>query len=700
MLKELYIRYTREENTMISLFNSKSKKNPQKPVEGKQKRKSLITIKNKLIVSFALILTAPTLVLAWSSYEMAKNKMDQRIIQGANENVRLLNEIFSEFISGKEQEVELLSQTIVASEIQSAAGSNLGMNPATRAQLDAYNQVHPEVEQVNVGTDKGVFMTAPKQMKIPVDYDPRQRPWYQEAMENKGTTIITSPYVSKSTGELVVTIARTTKDGHGVAAVNVNVKKLADVAKSVKIGNEGYVYILDKNYKFVLHPTKEAGSDAPKNIQNDNLYKSEHGYFEYLHEGKDLKKMAFVTNRETGWKIAGTMYSSEVDVEASAILDKTLLVLISSLVIGGVVVAVIIRSIVNPLRQMTKAADKISKGDLSEQINFRRADELGVLAESFNGMATSLREVLGKVNDNASQLSASAEELSASAEQSAESSEQVAQSIQEVAVGAERQLGSVEETARAMESVSTQVKQIAENAEWVTQSVAQASHKAQEGNVSIQRAIDQMNSVNGKVVQLAGAVKGLGERSTEIGNIIEVITSISTQTNLLALNAAIEAARAGEHGRGFAVVAEEVRKLAEQSNASAQQITQLIASIQEETQTTVVTMDDVTDEVKNGIQVVNTAGVSFEEILASIEASAVQIKEVSATTHQIAQQAQKVTSHMESVAAISEQSASGVQNVAAVTEEQLASMQEISASAASLTKMAEDLQVIIGAFKV
>ena len=685
---------------MLLRFGSKNLAHKPRHENDSGARKTFFTIKNKLIGSFILVLTIPILSLAWSSYETAKSKVDEKIIQGTSENVRLLNEIFSEFLQGKQQEVDYLSRIIDTGSIEVVTGSNVGESPAALKQLNAYKQVHPEVEQVFVGTEKGVYIKAPSELKNPPDYDPRTREWYTEAMKNKGNVIITSPYISNSSKKLVVTVAKANQDGGGVSAIDVNVNQLAELAKSVKIGTDGYVYILDKNYKFVFHPTKEIGTTAPKNIQNDNLYKGESGYFEYLHEGKDLKKMVYATNKETGWKIAGTMYSSEVDEEASSILYNTLLVLCIAFVLGGGLVYVIIRSIAKPLQLLTRSANKISNGDLTEYVNLNRNDELGVLANSFNEMAASLRDVLTKLNDHASHLSASAEELSASAEQSTQSSEQVAETIQEVAAGADRQLGDVEKATQAIENMAVQVSGIALRADSVTESVGQASDKALEGNELIVQVMEQMQAVNEKVAVLAEAIKGLGERSEEIGEIIEAITSISNQTNLLALNAAIEAARAGEHGRGFAVVADEVRKLAEQSNASAQQITQLIGAIQAQTHSTVVTMENVRGEVNNGIQVVNTAGESFGVILKSIEQSADQIAQVAEATKEIAQQAEQVTAHMQSVTSISEHSASGMQNVAAVTEEQLASMQEIAASSVSLTKMAEDMQATIRTFKL
>lgn len=209
-----------------------------------------------------------------------------------------------------------------------------------------------------------------------------------------------------------------------------------------------------------------------------------------------------------------------------------------------------------------------------------------------------------------------------------------------------------------------------------------------------------MNSINQTVTGLANVVKGLGERSKQIGQIIEVITGIAEQTNLLALNAAIEAARAGENGRGFAVVADEVRKLAEQSAQSAQQISMLITAIQQETNEAVQSMEMATKEASNGIVVIHTAGESFVEIKNAIEEVAVQIQEVSASVQQMSAGAEQIVQSMQLVSKIAESAASGTQEVSAATEEQLASMQEISASAVSLSKMAEELQQLIQKFKI
>ncbi|GAA4719560.1 methyl-accepting chemotaxis protein [Brevibacillus fulvus] len=655
------------------------------------------TIKNKLIIAFCLVLLVPSIVISMESYFTAKNKIDQEMIGSAEQNVDLLNDTINQFFAAKKGDVELLSTLIDPTEISVPAGSFAGTNQSISALLEQYRQSHPDVETAFVATSQGAILLSPEGKDVT---DVRTKGWYIAATKDKGKVIITSPSESSATHNLVVTVAKVTEKGDGIVGININLDRVSDISKQVKIGQQGYVYIIDSERKMVVHPTVKPGDLAPKNVQNDNLFKSESGYFEYLFNGTDWKKMFFTTNQETGWKLAGTMYSNEVEQQAAPILRSTLIVLIISFLLGAVLVTYIILSIVRPLKTMTEASQKISEGNLTEQIDLKRKDELGTLAASFNEMAASLRTVLVKVGENAMQLSASAEELLASAEQSSKSSELVAHSVQEVAAGTDNQLTHVEQTNQSMQAMAEQIQEIASNADQVSVSATEATSKSAEGNKSIQQAVSQMNSISNRVGQLGNDVKSLGDRSAQIGNIIDVITDISAQTNLLALNAAIEAARAGEHGRGFAVVADEVRKLAEQSAQSAQQIAQLILGIQEDTNATIETMHSVTQEVNDGRSAVNLAGTLFEQIEQAIERAATQIRQVSAAAQQIASRTQEVAEAMDNVSAISEQSASGIQNVSAVTEEQLASMQEITASASSLSKMAEELQAMLTRFRL
>lgn len=375
-------------------------------------------------------------------------------------------------------------------------------------------------------------------------------------------------------------------------------------------------------------------------------------------------------------------------------------VFLLSIAIEVVIGYIIVRRIANPIKDIQSLMEKAEQGDLTIEGNYKSKDEIGQLTISFNRMLHNLREIMRQVSITSEHVAASSEQLTASAEQSSKASEEIAATIQEVASGADHQVHKISDSSRLIEDMSLNVQQIASNAQSLSTNALEASHKAIEGNEAIQSTIKQMNSINATVTQLSKVIKGLGDRSREIGNIIETITNIASQTNLLALNAAIESARAGEHGRGFAVVADEVRKLAVQSEQSANSISNLIALIQKETQTAVHSMEKTTSEVIEGIGVVNNVQVTFEQIRHSIEDVSQQLLEVSATTQQMAAGSEQVLHAEKELAVIAERAASGTQNVAAAIEEQLASTEEISASAGTLAVMAGELQDQLGKFKV
>jgi methyl-accepting chemotaxis protein len=393
--------------------------------------------------------------------------------------------------------------------------------------------------------------------------------------------------------------------------------------------------------------------------------------------------------------------NQETSLQVASIKYWILMLGLISFVVAFFVAFYIARIISKPVISLSEAVEKIASGDLAlDEIKVKNKDEIGDLAKSFNHMVNNLRELIHQVSSNAEQVAAASEQLSASAEQTSKATELIASTMQDVATGTENQVHSAERTSQTVNEMSIGIQQISSNSQNVSATAIQALDKAGEGNESIQIAVKQMNSINETVTNLSQVISGLGERSKEIEQIIEVITGIASQTNLLALNAAIEAARAGEHGRGFAVVADEVRKLAEQSSDSAQRISQLISAIQTETNKAVQSMEYATKEVLEGIGVVETAGNSFEQIRQSVSEVAGQIQEVSSAVQQMSAGTEQMVHSVKLIREITESTASGTQEVSASTEEQMASMEEISSSSASLSKMAEELQTLISKFKV
>lgn len=475
----------------------------------------------------------------------------------------------------------------------------------------------------------------------------------------------------------------------------------------------------NKELQIKLEKSLLSASEVEKMIQFEEDYEL------YLTELQKVAELAFAGNAELGYtkyqdELKATLestnallgeigdyletYADDLDTSITASVKTSnmivILVILVALVLKVAMGIGIGRMIVRPLKELETLMVEAEQGDLTVEGKYRSKDEIGVLTTYFNSMMARLRELMRQVNDTSEQVAASSEQLTASAEESTKASEEVAHTIQEVAYGAERQVEGTKESQRIVEEMAGSIHLIASNTQEISTNAIETSQKALEGNEAIQSTIQQMGSINSTVSQLSSVVEGLGERSRDIGNIIEEITNIATQTNLLALNAAIESARAGEHGKGFAVVADEVRKLAEQSAGSARTIAQMIALIQEETQVAVQSMQQTTNEVTDGIEVVNKAGESFAQIRTSVDDVANQLQSVSAAAQQISVGVDQVLQSEQALAEIAEEAASGTQNVATSTEEQLASMEEIAASAESLAHLAVDLQEQIEFFKV
>ncbi|MBN6186700.1 methyl-accepting chemotaxis protein [Aneurinibacillus sp. BA2021] len=653
----------------------------------KKKRKS---IKSKLIMAFAVILLLPSLVIGGVSYETAKRKVEEKIVHSAEENVHVLDALITRTIEPGIKDVQFMAATF--------AGAGAQANQADMLEkLAAFQQLHPEIMHTFAGLTTGQMLLMPKG-NLPKGYDPRTRIWYEKAAAQKGGIAITEPYVDAESGSVVVTISALMKDGSGVVGIDLNLQALSDNVKQIKIGREGYAFIVDQTKKLVSHPLQKAGTEVQGDLAT-KMFASANGEFTYQTESTE-KRLFFATNKLTGWKIAGTMDVAEAKGEASPIFWMTFIVLAAALIYGSVRSFFVIRSIVVPLKRINAAAHRISEGDLTERINVHSDDEFGELSRSFDHMADSLSGLIQEVQQKSEQLAASSEQLTASAEQTSQATEQITSVMQEVAVGSERQVSGMEQSVRTIAGMSTGAQEVANHAQSVNHAALQTKEMAEEGNEALQQAVSQMQAIDKTVHELSDIIKGLGSRSKEIGQIIEVITAISTQTNLLALNAAIEAARAGEHGKGFAVVADEVRKLAEQSAQSAGQIAMLIHTIQQETQAAVQSMDQGTKEVAAGIAVVGAAGELFTRIQDSIAEAASEFEAVSSAVEQVSGGTQEIAATMDMIARITDTNSADIQTVFAATEEQMAFMQEISSSSATLSRMADELHEIIRKFSI
>jgi methyl-accepting chemotaxis protein len=391
--------------------------------------------------------------------------------------------------------------------------------------------------------------------------------------------------------------------------------------------------------------------------------------------------------------------TSRSDADAYSNRIKFIVIITSTLmVILGIVFGVILsHRIVMPIHKIT---EDMKSGNLNFAELVTSNDEIGMLTKEFSNMVKKLHEMVMSIKMTADQVATLSQQLTESADQSAQAANQVAIIVTDVANGAEKQLASVDNTRSTVNEMNTSMQQIAGKINHVSDSSKRTAKAADDGVSIVETSINQMSYIDRAVSTSSMVVLKLGERSKEIGQIVDTISGIAGQTNLLALNAAIEAARAGEQGKGFSVVADEVRKLAEQSQLAAKQIAELIGAIQSETNEAVSAMNEGTREVQAGTEIVTAAGQSFKEIVTLVNDVSHQVSEISSTIQQLSNGSQKIVASVEQVEAVTKGTVEQTQAVSAATEEQSASMEEIAASSQNLANMAEQLKEIIRGFKI
>ncbi|WP_318618246.1 methyl-accepting chemotaxis protein [Sporosarcina sp. YIM B06819] len=380
--------------------------------------------------------------------------------------------------------------------------------------------------------------------------------------------------------------------------------------------------------------------------------------------------------------------------------------LIAGLIMVAVIASMIIGrnislSIARPVGAMTVMLKRLATGDFAvEPVSIRNQDELGEMADALNDMVTDLRGIITNARYSASQLAIHAEELSASSEESLAASEMVAGITERNLLTNERQASTVQESAVSIAEMVTGIDRITTNNEALRGSSAAVSQLVNDGATFMNDFTDQMQSIRSTMGQSTDIINEMATHSEKIRTVTALITGIADQTNLLALNAAIEAARAGEHGKGFSVVAEEVRKLAEQSKQSAEEIRRMMDTMIHNVGRAVTSTEDSSQRVQAGLAVTEKTGAIFNSIEDAAADMSQKLATVSIAIEHIRTMTDKVANESATIEELAGQSAIEAQSTSAATEEQLATTEEIAASAQTLSKLAETLQDDMARFTV
>ncbi|MEH7478894.1 methyl-accepting chemotaxis protein, partial [Bacillus altitudinis] len=392
---------------------------------------------------------------------------------------------------------------------------------------------------------------------------------------------------------------------------------------------------------------------------------------------------------------------SQLNEESNQLL-LTLILVSAAIIVGFLVIGTrFVHRMTKPIVSVTHAARRMADGDLTlEEIEVTSKNEIGQLGTAFNQMTAHLRQLILQVQNGSRQLADSAAQFEETISQTISASEQTSSSIEQVSEASREQSDAVGKVASAIQEVSTGMHNAAEHTSDVSGHSISVTEKAEEGASLIQQFVKQMSSIKESVNEHHSTMANVQVQFTGIQGLLGNIHAIADQTNLLALNAAIEAARAGEHGRGFAVVADEVRKLAEESSQLTDQISQLLANVNKDTERSSQSMTKVERDVAEGVKVSQLSEQSFQEILESIRDISMKAEELSATTEQISASTEEISQTVGVIEEGAKRNSEETEYMSAAVEESLAANEEMKAAAEDLKSLSQSLKTSISSFKI
>ncbi|SDS28767.1 methyl-accepting chemotaxis sensory transducer with Cache sensor [Pseudomonas asplenii] len=527
------------------------------------------------------------------------------------------------------------------------------------------------------GSQEGVMFSVPAASR-PADYDPRARGWYKAANAAQ-QTIVTDPYIAASSGKLVITVATPVKHQDkfiGVSGADIDLGSVSTIINSLNFGGHGHAFIVSADGKILIHPDSKLILKNLAEAYPDDTPKISSGLKQVTLDGKPQFISFTHVNGvpSTDWYVAlvldkDTAFSMLSEFRTSAIVAMVIAVIIIIALLG-----MLIRVLMQPLHLMGRAMHDIAEGegDLTKRLTIHAHDEFGTLGISFNRFVerihTSIREVAsatGQVNEVALRVVSASNSSMLNSDQQANRTSSVAAAINQLGAAAQ---------------------EIAQNAALASQHSSEARNLAEDGQHVVDKTIGAIQQLSAQISDSCGNIETLNSNTVNIGQILEVITSISQQTNLLALNAAIEAARAGEAGRGFAVVADEVRNLAHRTQDSAQQVQKMIEALQVGAREAVTIMTDSQRQSENSVGIANQAG----ERLGSVTQ---RIGEIDGMNQSVATATEEQTAVVESINV-------DITEINTLNQEGVENLQATLRACADLQQQAARLKQLVGSFRI
>lgn len=528
----------------------------------------------------------------------------------------------------------------------------------------------------------------------------------------KGDSGFSDVLMSKTSNKpIVVAYAPIKKDGNVIAVLSANISLniFSNIVTSTLKGQNGQAYIVDKTGKVIAHPNKDLVaklSDYSALVPVQKVLKKQSGTEQYVNKG-----VLTLTTYSPITDIKGADWGIIIETSASSAfkivndLVKMLIILAILAVIIALAASFIVSNyITKPLKYVSKKIDTASSGELSASLLegkiLGRKDEFGQIANSFNNMLKSISSLIKEISSSNKIVVNSSDALVKITSDVSDATDEVAKAIEEVARGAEDQAKETVTGATKVNDLAEKIDIVSQTAEEMKTVSITATETADKGITAVKFLMNKTQENNDATSAVSKAINNFNNTVGKISIIIDKIEEITQQTNLLALNAAIEASRAGEAGRGFAVVADEVRQLSEQSSAAANDISTLIAEMQNQSKTAVESMSSSEKIVEEQNKSVEDTGLLFTDIATILKNLINKIDDISKHSLIMSQKKEDIVGIMTNIAAASQQSSASTEQVSASTQEQLSSTQLIHSHANELKQLSGNLEKAIDKFKI
>ncbi|MBA1323227.1 methyl-accepting chemotaxis protein [Pseudomonas plecoglossicida] len=643
-------------------------------------------IKTKLILAFVSVAFIPVSVVGVISVLNIRADALEQFVDGSTREIRQIDGNMRQFFDATTQNVDQLSADPVYTSVStlkqytSADAASQPMPAAAQQVIDQfarYGSTHPAAAILSIGLEDGSYAKWPDDPKL-ANYDPRTRPWYKAAMASPNKTVRTAAYYYDKDDVALVGTARALLDDagkpKGVFVVSVSLKNLTELIKSIKLGDSGYVMLVEDGT--VLVDPRDA-SHSFKQLKDlgepyAHLAATAQGSTEVEIDG--VNYMANVwTSPGLGWRFVGLIEKQEVMAAATRMSYLTAVIVILLALVFAVIAAAFSKLIVKPIGQVSTGLQSIAEGegDLRRDLQVQGKDETAELAGWFNKFLAAIRQLIQRIGAASSNL-----------EDASRVNSEVASNMNEAA-GRQRE---------AVELVSTAFNEMVATANEVARSCSSAADAAEnghrrvaEGKQQIEQTTANVNRLGMRLSESSQAMVELEQGSRSINQILGTIRAIAEQTNLLALNAAIEAARAGDQGRGFAVVADEVRALAKRTADSTGEIDLLLNTLGSKTAEVSEKMDSCLDLSRASVSSIESARDSFEGIQLSVNEIRDQNLQISAAAEEQHSVAEEINRHIQQI----------------YDEAQLVEGLASSAQADSgrLSQLSQELNGLVGRFK-